>query len=151
MLGDKIIYGIQSPVYNSCFIPRVLVQSSPWFPSHFFFSRFAHNLMLLLCQIHREIVSGQIHDAPPKKDLKVGTWREVEVSHFDITSSFRAISMERSPLCVKPVDNGNSLMIKCTSMAASEFVSAFSRDVSLSTSPCFDLSCRALWSGNLVH
>jgi hypothetical protein len=36
------------------------------------FPRFAQNLMLFLCRIHREIASGQIHDSK-QKDVEVST------------------------------------------------------------------------------
>jgi hypothetical protein len=49
-LGELVLY---SP--NSCLIiARVFASLSP---------KFAQNLMLLLCRIHREIASGQIHDS----------------------------------------------------------------------------------------
>jgi hypothetical protein len=57
---------IHAPVYGSWFLPRMLVRSCA------LFTRFAHNLMLFLCRIHREIASGQIHDSK-RKDVKIST------------------------------------------------------------------------------
>jgi hypothetical protein len=54
-------------VYGSCFLPQTLVESLPGSSSKFF-PRFAQNLMLSLCWIHREIASGQIHNS--KQDVK---------------------------------------------------------------------------------
>jgi hypothetical protein len=55
-------HAIQTPVYGSCFLPRTLVWSLPWSPSHVF-PRFVQNLMHTRCRIHHETASGQIHDS----------------------------------------------------------------------------------------
>jgi hypothetical protein len=55
----------QLSLYDSCFLPRTLVYSLPGSPSYF--SRDLHNIsqnwMTLLCRIHLDIASGQIHDS----------------------------------------------------------------------------------------
>jgi hypothetical protein len=47
------------------------------------FPRFSQNLMLFLCQINREIASGQMHD-PQQKDVKISTFTQLsEILYTD--------------------------------------------------------------------
>jgi hypothetical protein len=64
--------GLNFSCMAHAFFPKCLSNHSQG-PVTFFFSKFAQNLMLFLCQIYCRIVSGQIHDS---------TWKEVKNQHI---------------------------------------------------------------------